>query len=405
MLQKDDKEEPEIIKLVDLNPFKLKEEIFSENILNSIDKKQNKIKVDTEILNEDEKNDKKKKIKNYQSFDGTGKRRKNKDSKLSKNVKKIMSDVGKLVLDMKNISENSYKANINSLMKTTREIKKTEILPEKNIILKIKEKEYKAAMEGKIKKPPNFHILSDCYRKQINKAFVNYNPNIHISNIHKLRQFKPETEKEYQNRLAEINELIDIKNYEQGKGYIKNNKLNNLTKSKSTQENINTSGINNSIGYTVATAESENNSQVIPSQKINIYGKNKQKVEIKRKFPEKEKREKELNLMKSVLASIDNSISKENIGNYLDQYKELHGTDIPQQKHVFFNGLGKANKLLTEIQEVLHYKDADEEANTKKKLTTYESDNLVEKLGYLKKAAINEIDAYEKRENKIYFQK
>ena len=76
---------------------------------------------------------------------------------------------------MKNISENSYKANINSLIRTTKEIKKTEILPEKNIILKIKEKEYKAALEGKIKKPPNFHILSDCYRKQINKAFVNYN--------------------------------------------------------------------------------------------------------------------------------------------------------------------------------------------------------------------------------------
>ena len=237
-------------------------------------------------------------------------------------------------------------------------------------------------------------LLTDDERKKIKEHIISEEPDLTI-----------EMEKEYQNRLAEINELIDIKNYEQGKGYIKNNKLNNLTKSKSTQENINTSGINNSIGYTVATAESENNSQVIPSQKINIYGKNKQKVEIKRKFPEKEKREKELNLMKSVLANIDNSISKENIGNYLDQYKELHGTDIPQQKHVFFNGLGKANKLLTEIQEVLHYKDADEEANTKKKLTTYESDNLVEKLGYLKKAAINEIDAYEKRENKIYFQK
>lgn len=50
------------------------------------------------------------------------------------------------------------------------------------------------------------------------------------------------------------------------------------------------SGINNSVGYTVATAESENNSQVIPSQIINIYGKKKQKVEIKRKFPEKEKK-------------------------------------------------------------------------------------------------------------------
>ena len=406
MLQKEDKEEPEIIKIVDLNPFKGKEEILTENILNSIDKKQNNIRLYTEILNEDEKRDKKKKIKSYQSFDGTGKRRNNKDSKLSKNVKKIMSDVGKLVLDMKNISENSYKTNINSLIRTTKEIKKTEILPEKNIILKIKEKEYKAALEGKLKKAPNFHILSDCYRKQINKAFVNYNPNIHISNIHRLRQFKPETEKEYQDRLAEINELIDNKNYEYGKGYIKSeNKINKLQKNKSTEEKNNMSGINNSVGYTVATAESENNSQVIPSQIINIYGKKKQKVEIKRKFPEKEKREKELNLMKSVLTNIDNSISKENIGNYFDRYKEIQGTEISQQKHVFFNGLGKANKLLTEIQEVLHYKDADEDANTKKKQTTVESDNLVDRLGFLKKIAINEIEAYEKKENKIYSQK
>ena len=44
-----------------------------------------------------------------------------------------MTDVGKLVLDMKNISENTYKDNIN----------------ENNIILKIKEKEYKASLEGK----------------------------------------------------------------------------------------------------------------------------------------------------------------------------------------------------------------------------------------------------------------
>ena len=75
MLQKEDKEEPEIIKIVDLNPFKGKTEIITENILNSIDKKQNNIRVYTEILNEDEKRDKKKKIKSYQSFDGRGKRR------------------------------------------------------------------------------------------------------------------------------------------------------------------------------------------------------------------------------------------------------------------------------------------------------------------------------------------
>ena len=404
MLQLEDKEEIDQINRVDLNPWRPKDDPPSENIMNRINKNQNHIRVYTEVLNEDEKNEKKKKIKNYQSFDGTRKRRKNKDSKLSNNVKKIMSDVGKLVLDMKIISENSYKANINSLLKTTKEIKKTEILPEKNIMLKMKEKEYKDALEGKIKKPPNFHILSDCYRNQINKAFVNYNPNIHISNIHQLRKIKPETEKEYQTRLEEINELISQK-YEPGKGFIKNNRLNNLKNSKMTEDNNNMSGINNSIGYTVATAESENNSQVIPSQIINIYGKKKPKVEIKRKFPEREKREKELNLMQHVLENIDNSISDENIRNYFNKYRQLEGTDIEQQKHVFFNGLGKANKLLTEIQEVLHYKDVDEDANTKKKQTTFESDNLIDKLGYMKKAAINDIDAYEKKENKIYSQK
>ena len=228
MLQPEEKDENDSLNLADFNLWNQKEEVLREDILNRINKNQNQIRNLTEVLNEDERHDKKKKIKNYQSFDGLRKRRKNKDSLLSKNVKKIMSDVGKLVLDMNTISENSYKTNIESLMKTSRDIKKTEIIHDKNIVLKMKEKEYKAALEGKLKKAPNFQILSDCYRKQINKAFVNYNPNIHISNIHKLRQTKPETEKEYQMIKSEVDKLIEKQNYEFNKGFRKTiNKNNN----------------------------------------------------------------------------------------------------------------------------------------------------------------------------------
>ena len=404
MLQKEEKEENELTKINDFKVWKLKEELPNEDIIQRINKYQNNLKNLTEILNEDEKHDKKKK-QNYQSFDSLRKRRKNKDSKLSNNVKKIMTDVGKLVLDMKNISENTYKDNINSLMKTSKEIKKTEIVDENNIILKIKEKEYKASLEGKIKKVPNFQFLSDCYRKQINKTFVNYNPNIHLSNIHKLRETKPETEKEYQSLKAEIDELTDINNYLFGKNFLKNYKI-NIESSKQEKKN-NNAGSNNSKVFTMPTSETDNsnNNQISSPQIVNIYGKKKPKVEIKRKLPDREKREKELFLMNNVLSNIENSISNENIGKYFDNYKELPGTEIPQQKHIFFNGMGKANKLLTEIQEVLHYKDADEEANTKRKQTTIESDNLVDKLGILKKFTINEIDAFEKKENKIYLQK
>ena len=404
MLQKEEKEENELTKINDFKVWKLKEELPNEDIIQRINKYQNNLKNLTEILNEDEKHDKKKK-QNYQSFDSLRKRRKNKDSKLSNNVKKIMTDVGKLVLDMKNISENTYKDNINSLMKTSKEIKKTEIVDENNIILKIKEKEYKASLEGKIKKVPNFQFLSDCYRKQINKTFVNYNPNIHLSNIHKLRETKPETEKEYQSLKAEIDELTDINNYLFGKNFLKNYKI-NIESSKQEKKN-NNAGSNNSKVFTMPTSETDNsnNNQISSPQIVNIYCKKKPKVEIKRKLPDREKREKELFLMNNVLSNIENSISNENIGKYFDNYKELPGTEIPQQKHIFFNGMGKANKLLTEIQEVLHYKDADEEANTKRKQTTVESDNLVDKLGILKKFTINEIDAFEKKENKIYLQK
>ena len=324
-----------------------------------------------------------------------------------------MSEVGKLVLDMKIISENSYKNNINSLINTTKQIKKTEIINEPNTILKVKEKEYKASLEGKTKKTPNYQFLADSYRRQINKAFVNYNPNIHLSNIHKLRETEPETDKEYQLRVKEVNDFTNIKNsYIFGNNYKKEEKL---SKSKNKEDNkleekSNIGGNNNSIGYTVATAESENNSQIQPSQMIspiNLYGKKhkNKKKEILKKFPDKEKREKELNLMSIVLNNIGNSISNENIGNYFDRYKEFQGIEIPQQRHLFFNGMGKANMLMTEIQEILHYKDADDDANIKKRMVTTESDALVEKLGVLKKSAINEIEAFEKKENKIIQQK
>ena len=416
MSKNDEKKlELESIKVADFRVWKQRQNLTSEDIIHNIVRNQAKIKNFAEALNEEEKNDKKKKIKNYQSFDGF-RNRKQKDSKISSNVQKIMSEVGKLVLDMKLISENSYKNNINSLINTTKQIKKTEILEDSNNILKVKEKEYKASLEGKTKKIPNYQFLADCYRRQINKAFVNYNPNIHLSNIVKLKKTEPETDKEYKIIAKEVDDFININNsHIYRSNYLKNDKLNKSKEIKNDNvldEKSNIGGNNSSIGYTAITAESENNSQIQPPPMIspgggNLFGKKNKnkKLEIKKKFPDKEKREKELHLMSLALNNIGNSISSENIGNYFDKYKELPGTEIPQQRHIYFNGMGKANKLMTEIQEILHYKDADDDANIKKRMITTESDALVEKLGVLKKSAINEIEAFEKKENKIFQQK
>ena len=106
---------------------------------------------------------------------------------------------------------------------------------------------------------------------------------------------------------------------------------------------------------TVVNAESKNNNQIYaPSYALTIEGKfiwkknRNKKIEIK-KNSLKKKREKELNLMSLSLNNIGNSISNENIGNYLDKNKELSGTEIPQLKHIYFKGIGKSKKLMAEI--------------------------------------------------------
>ena len=415
MFKKDEnKLELEPINVADYRVWKQRQNLTGEDIIHNILRNQTKIKNYAEALNEEEKNDRKKKIKNYQSFDGF-RNRKKKDSKVSDNVQKIMTEVGKLVLDMKNISENSYKNNINSLINTSKQLKKTEIIEEENNILKIKEKEYKASLDGKTKKIPNYQFLADAYRRQINKTFVNYNPKIHLSNIRQLKQTNDDTDKEYKIISKEVENFMKMKNpYNFVGNYKLNDKGNKSTEVKSEKNPDEKYNNNNSIGYSAATAESENNSQIQPGQIVSSIGsvgglfgkkhKNK-KIELKKKFPDKEKREKELVLMSSVLDNIGNSISNENIGNYFDRYKDLQGTELPQQRHIFFKGMGKANKLMTEIQEILHYKDADDDANVKKRMVTTESDALVEKLGFLKKSAINEIEAFEKKENRNISQK
>ena len=120
-----------------------------------------------------------------------------------------MGDVGKLVLTIKKEEDDLSKANVNSLLETKRQIKTSDFIQEPNKILKIKEKEYRLNLEGKAKKPPNYRFLSDGYRKQVNKAFMNYNPLSHLVNINKLRKTSQEIDKKFRMQMNEIDKGIN----------------------------------------------------------------------------------------------------------------------------------------------------------------------------------------------------
>ena len=405
-LSKNEKPKSEID---DFRVWKQKEGMSSDNIIESVIKSQSKIKNYTEALNEGERRDYRK-IKSYQSSDRF-KDQKDSDLYVSNTVKKIMGDVGKMVLNIRQQEDNLSKVNINALLETTNKLKKSEIMGEPNTILKAKEKEYKLSLEGKLKKPPNYKFLSDSYRKQVNKAFNDYNPIIHLGNIHMLRKANPIIDKQFKLQIQEIDDNLKIT-----KGFIyyssdKNRKKFGYDKKLSVnddQGNINNNFINTYTGYTMPTAATATATEGMNTAKnhnrMNLFTRKykHKRQEIKRKFPDKENREIELNLMKNACEQIDSTISQKNLNKYYNNHKLWKNNDLAQQRHTFFGNMDSAHKILTEIQENLYIKKMEEDIRNRKKYTSVESEKLVDKIKGLKESLLLEIDEQEKKQNKIY---
>ena len=164
----------------DFRVWKLTHNMLNENIIGRANKHQNEIKNWKDILSDDYKNSKnstyRTKIKSKNP-----KKRYIFHNYLSPNVNRIVTEVGRLVSEIKTSEENLSKLNINSLINTKNNLQKLEKLQEETTIVKLKEKEQQASLEGKIKKPPNYKYLSDNYRKQLNRAFLSYHPKRHLN--------------------------------------------------------------------------------------------------------------------------------------------------------------------------------------------------------------------------------
>ena len=133
-----------------------------------------------------------------------------------------------------------------------------------------------------------------------------------------------------------------------------------------------------------------------------LFGKKtKKNRDTKRKFPDKENREKELNLLKNACEQIGTSISPKTVNNYFKNCDNLKNLDLDAQKLTYFKNIDSAQKILREIQENLYIKKMEEDILNKKKYTMMENDKLVDKLKVLKSSVLNEIEDQEKNQRKI----
>ena len=330
---------------------------------------------------------------------------------VSDTVKKIMGDVGKMVLHIRRQEDTLSKYNIDALLGTTHQLKNSEVIAEPNSILRLKEKEYKLSLEGKIKRPPNLRFLSDSYRKRLNKIFMEYNPMIHLGNIHMLRKTNPRIDEQFKTQIKEIDEELKptkglkfFNEFERKRKKIySHNKINNLDELK----------LNNTLNYlnstyTVPTAPTMTTTGAIISLKHinnirNSLSKTKyKKIELKRKFPNYESREKELNLMKNVCEQIDTSISPKNFNRYFRNFRIIKNTDLEQQKHTFFGNMENAQKILTEIKENMYIKKMENEIRNKQKHTSVDVERVIDRISNSKDSLVFDINEQERRQNKLF---
>ena len=139
---------------------------------------------------------------------------------------------------------------------STEEIKKFNALYLINTTQKINKKDTSSLppIEEK-KQPANFKYINDNYRKQLNKAFLNFNPIIHLGNLNILRKADPEINSDIEKLTKHIDEdLIEITN----KNYYHNQYEKIVQKNKKRKlkfENM------ISIQTTMSTAETHQNTQ------------------------------------------------------------------------------------------------------------------------------------------------
>ena len=393
---------PKKRKLYEIKIYTQQENLKDEHIIGKIKRNQEDILNYAEVLNEEENNLKKKKHlkKKSKEIDELSEKT---EKKLSDKSSKIINDVNRIISNMNESTEELKKLNALFLIGTSKKINKTNNIQSENLEElkyskeikdeKLIEEDEKNKLENKKKKPFNFTYINDNYRKQLNRAFMNFNPIIHLGNLNLLRKADPSINED----IAKLEEHInkDLKSIIDPH-YYKHQYEKLLKEHEKSRKRMNTAPTEN-YNYTYNPSLTTNSNKTNNSIPVYRKRKLKNKLEIKRKFPDKELRLKELKNMDDCLKQISKSINENNINNYYNNYNNLRNYSIEQQTHTYFPDIRKANDIMREIQQDRLIRGLNKETKTKKKYVEIENDKIVEQISKGKDSLLKDIIEIEKK--------
>ena len=365
-------------------------------------------------------------------------------SKLNKNknkkVSKILKNIDKMFSKIKNSQEKLSEINMNSLLNMKKEIKKSEKIEESNSLVKKKEKEYKKLENfNKKKKSHHYQFLSDYYRRQLNQVLLGFHPIKHLEKIKSLRKENPEINEEFKEKTKVIEKELfqktspnfHFKNqrnfkktfYENNKNTKDNLFINTKTNINFYQKEKKTKELKNKISsplpkianftsfgfhpvYKCYATEAEIPKRIISQNKLNLYNFNQNLLMRKnkmRKFPDKEGRKLELQLMEDACKNIINSIDKVEgeQNDFYNKYAKLNADERKKIKDDILEDKTKTENILLKIKNNNLMKGIKDDMNIKRKKVNDDIKNYGKQINHIRDQIIQNIEEQESFEHEF----
>ena len=321
-------------KLYDIRLWTQQQNLKGHDICISVEHNKKYIKEQNEILNDEDLNPNKKQIK----FE---KKRRQIEGIIPSNIilskiaRNVLTDAYEKINYMKEYSNYWELENGKRLQKITKEFCKGRPystnsdfmnLPSSDLINKL----YFHPL--KHQKSINYIRYNDSFRRDINKAFQKYNPNINLKYLKKLRNEDNDVKK----ALDEINTKVNLEIEEKTKGNFYRKKYENIMqKSKENSQETEKHKM-------MKTRSTNFNS--LNSTKNNFNVKKKKKIDLK---------EKELDLMEDALEPLFNVLEIEPIEKYIDdtfKNKKIDKNILSKKEKDYFPRLIETERALQKIQ-------------------------------------------------------
>ena len=358
------------------------------------------------------------------------------NKKQNKNVAKILKNIDKMFSKIKNSEEKLSEINMNSLLNMKKEIVKSEKIEEPNSLVKKKEKEYKNLENlNKKKKSHHYRFLSDYYRRQLNQVLLGFHPIKHLEKIKSLRKENPEINEEFKEKTKVIEKELfqktspnfHIKNKPNfKKTFYETNKKDNLFINTKTNNNFypnkkkeNLKNKDSSLPrianfttfgfhpiYKCYATEAEIPKKIISQKKLNLYNFNQNlflKKNKMRKFPDKEGRKLELELMEDACKNIINSIDKvegeEN--DFYNKFAKLNTDERKKIKDDILEDQTKTENILLKIKNNNLMKGIKDDMSIKRKKVNDDIKNYGKQVNYIRDQILQNIEQQESFEHKF----